>query len=550
MKLRQKYFTKLATIKKFLWLKGGLNRPVLWLSLISVLIFISRWWGRSQYLYDSDSALYALALNNYDVSIQQPHPPGYPLYILVAKLVDWVVRDANLALIIVSIIFSVATIWVLFNLASRVYNPTVAWVSVLLFSSGAVGWFHGQVALSYMCDAFFVSWFALYAYEAWNNRLNTKALTWATIILALGGGFRLSWMLFMVPLWLWIVLSTWNWRIITRQIGLVVSIVTLWAIPMVYFSGGWLNYWHAFSALMLDKNGLYSFSIMSANGAQNLLNHLTWLTQNTMLQFGWSLVFIIVWLIHWLMPDERKKFDWVRLHFWLWLCLPAILFYIIIIYNLPGYTLILIPPLTIIVAKSIVAVMAEVLAASKPESSDESLNIGLIAVVVLLVTMNIWLYYKPDNQPSLQQSTQAAIKVDNLLWSSLLNKITDNFSPQNTIIALEGPFVSWGLPHFQYYFPSYPTYGRVTGGAYNPNNKKWFLAYQGRLNLVDSLNVYPTDTSMIIVRSSWRDRPAGYSVVSLGYNLGFIPYHNLTDPTIRPGLENIDGIIVESNNGQ
>jgi hypothetical protein len=55
-------------------------------------------------LEDLDSINFALGLRQFDVARHQPHPPGYPLFILIGKAFDAVVRSEVHALALVSVI--------------------------------------------------------------------------------------------------------------------------------------------------------------------------------------------------------------------------------------------------------------------------------------------------------------------------------------------------------------------------------------------------------------------------------------------------------------
>src|SRR5680860_639486 len=91
-------------------------------------IFISRFIFRSQYLFHWDSVQFALALNSFDISHHQPHPPGYILYIYLGKVINWFTHDAHLALILLSILASIVGFILLFYLARAVFSNTWAGV--------------------------------------------------------------------------------------------------------------------------------------------------------------------------------------------------------------------------------------------------------------------------------------------------------------------------------------------------------------------------------------------------------------------------------------
>src|SRR3954454_8259078 len=51
----------------------------------SILVAITRFLSRTRSAWDWDEALFQLGVREYDVAHHQPHPPGYPLYIALAK---------------------------------------------------------------------------------------------------------------------------------------------------------------------------------------------------------------------------------------------------------------------------------------------------------------------------------------------------------------------------------------------------------------------------------------------------------------------------------
>src|SRR5690349_8154835 len=53
--------------------------------LIGAFVAISRLLALSKTPWDSDEGLFMSALRHYDVRVHHPHPPGFPLYIALAK---------------------------------------------------------------------------------------------------------------------------------------------------------------------------------------------------------------------------------------------------------------------------------------------------------------------------------------------------------------------------------------------------------------------------------------------------------------------------------
>ncbi len=517
-----------------------------WLGVMALGIIISRWIGKSEYLYSTDSALYALALDHYDISLHQPHPPGYALYILFTKGFYFLTHDANLALVIVSIIFSVLALYAVFHLAKLVYGKRVAWLSIILLVTGPLLWFYGQVALNYACDAFFAAWAGIYLYRAATDTKDHKALFWASLILAIGGGFRPTLVIFMTPLWLWVI-----WRQRSSR-GLLISILIIlggtlaWLLPAMWLSGGLLKFWHALSSILLGKSGLYSFSIFDKGLAKLVLySKLIW--NNLLLNFGLAAIATIAYLASWLAPQAgERKLNLLNLWFWVLWVIPAMLFYLIVVFTIPGYLLLVLPALTILVAVSVIGLIEALLAAYHVQGNKSLLITKLIVVIAMgIAGFNVFTYVKPDTNINMQKGTHSAIGWSNVLWRNIIPDIRSNFNPQNSLIGIDDPFINWGFPQFEYYLPEYPVYIHTTWGIYNPDNKKWMLAYQHQLSLLDELEILPSDSYMIIIRNKGGVPTEPYSKLTLRGGVGYLAYYDLTIPSVRELLSKLPDVQVK-----
>jgi len=63
------------------------------LAVLCVIVAISRWYALSTSQLDWDESLFIGGLRSYNVIAQHPHPPGYPLFILSAKIAHLVIGD-------------------------------------------------------------------------------------------------------------------------------------------------------------------------------------------------------------------------------------------------------------------------------------------------------------------------------------------------------------------------------------------------------------------------------------------------------------------------
>src|SRR4030042_238026 len=82
------------------------NKDIILPLSLFILTILTRIPFTSKYLYHWDSVQFALALEDYDITVHQPHPPGYFLYVMLGRLVNLFVKDANTTFIFISILFS------------------------------------------------------------------------------------------------------------------------------------------------------------------------------------------------------------------------------------------------------------------------------------------------------------------------------------------------------------------------------------------------------------------------------------------------------------
>lgn len=113
---------------------------------LSVAVAVSRWPAVSRTLWDWDEALFALALRDYDVAVHHPHPPGFPLFIAVAKLIP---LDSFHALQCVTVIASLFVFPAMFFLARALRAEVPAAITAgLLLAFFPNVWFFGGTAFS------------------------------------------------------------------------------------------------------------------------------------------------------------------------------------------------------------------------------------------------------------------------------------------------------------------------------------------------------------------------------------------------------------------
>jgi len=109
----------------------------------------TRIWARSATAWDWDETLFCLGVRSYDVAQHHPHPPGFPLYLALAKFVRLFVHSDFHALQAIVTVSAIALFPILFWLAWELRFPfRTAFLGPLLFVFLPNVWFYGGTAFS------------------------------------------------------------------------------------------------------------------------------------------------------------------------------------------------------------------------------------------------------------------------------------------------------------------------------------------------------------------------------------------------------------------
>ncbi|HQE92088.1 MAG TPA: hypothetical protein PLH19_13040 [Anaerolineae bacterium] len=166
--------------------------PVLFVSF--ALLYVA---FRSISLDDFDSYSFALALDNFNLELQQPQPPGFPVYVFLGRLLYRITGNATTALTLLSALCGagvVALVCALGQTVDRDRPPTRLWAA-LLVGLTPMGWLTAEKALS---DTPGLLWTLLSVWLLWrsipagdNSGAPGKSrLRWAALVLGLMLGVR------------------------------------------------------------------------------------------------------------------------------------------------------------------------------------------------------------------------------------------------------------------------------------------------------------------------------------------------------------------------
>lgn len=302
--------------------------------ILAGAVALTRFVFRSHYLYDVDSANFALAMQRFGPRVHQPHPPGYFLYVCMGRALNTLCHQANLVLVILSIIASCAGVIVIWKLARDWFGAGAALFSGLLFLFSLLGWFHGTVALTYIVETFFS---ALCAYFCWKTEHGRQSwIILASIALGISGGVRPSSLLFLTPLFLYSLRKV---SVRTAFVGVmaVVAATLAWFLPMLVASGGARPYFESLASLwlMVPSKG----TVFNSSPANSIARAVT-IVFIYVLCFGMASV-VPFTVRHRHEPVERSK----RVFTLVWI-IPALCFFTFgyLKFVNSGYLLLLLPP--------------------------------------------------------------------------------------------------------------------------------------------------------------------------------------------------------------
>lgn len=303
----------------------------------------------SRLLLHMDSGQFALALEKFDITVHQPHPPGYFLYIMMGRLLHLFINDPNYVFVSISVFFSGLTVAAIYVLGKEIFERKIGIVGALLALSSPSLWFHGEVALTYIVEAYFSTAIALFCWKI--HKGEEKYLWISAIALGLAGGIRQNTPVFLLPLWLYSVRHL-NPRKIFASLILLAVTGLFWFIPMVMMSGGWDVYRGAIRELWMFHAG--GHSLLGGEWSTFILFPLK-LIQYIVFGLGAFLFPFCLAVYSLARSRQLKSLDSAKLLFFSLWVLPAMTFYIFVFLSMQnsGYALIFLPALLILSSVSI-----------------------------------------------------------------------------------------------------------------------------------------------------------------------------------------------------
>lgn len=452
-------------------------------SCLSILTILSRLPYRTHILYNWDSVQFALALREYDIVKHQPHPPGYILYVVLGRLVNAWLHDPTASYVLLAVLFSGMTTFVVYHLAREVWGRATAVTAATLLAVSPVFWFYGSVGLTYAGEALFASTVAYFAYRALEG---SELDAWlGAAYLGLAGGMRQSILVLLFPLWLTAV-AVGVRRLRTVLVGGAILLVAAlsWFLPMIWLTGGLERYLAA--SVELADSVVKPTSVVGGP-FDVTLRMSRYVLESVLVGLG-PLVLAAL-----LVPWYARRHGWARREwFFVGWMLPPVLVYTLVHFGQAGYVLTFLPALFILLSRVLLAFLTEGTVLVDHPQSRAAIAVAAVMTVVLVngsffvsarplprdfeTPKPAWVQQAEDEAFDwIWSRTAAALREHEEVVRTFVESIRGLFPPEETVVVTElgNPRSYPWLRHAMFYLPGYTIYelqvGALPAGYYAPH---------------------------------------------------------------------------------
>lgn len=222
--------------------------------------------------WEQDEAMMASGVVDFAIARHTPHPPGFPGWIALGRLLRVAVPEPLAALRVASSLAHAGTVALLALLLARLVAPTVAWAAALLYGVLPGVWFHAPRAFSTTPALFFgvLGVWCLLRTQPAMAMLGWGAVGWGVLVRP-----HLAPVLAVASL-----VGVWTWRRrpgwLAGGIAAALAVVAAGALVVVHDSGGWERFLRVtrehgashFGALDLSAVRVAEFGVIRALGGE------------------------------------------------------------------------------------------------------------------------------------------------------------------------------------------------------------------------------------------------------------------------------------------
>ena len=470
---------------------------------IFLLLYIvaSRWATAPRYFFSFDQGNFALALEDFNPALNQPQPPGYPLFVGLIRLIHIWVQRPERVLLVAGLVAACLSAVLIQRLAAELFGRAAGILAMALLASNPVFWFGGvtnQVRLFLAVSALAV---ALLAWRA----LTQSSPNWfygAFAGLGIAAGFRPVESLLLIPMLLWVWFRTGP---SVKRLVLGVTAALFASLPWLAFTVVSVGGPSKALRVVSDYAGQQFGSTSALFGASE---------SSALHMFAaavvWNALGALVWV--WAIPIAgRKVRDLISrtktafLAIWFF---PPFLFSAFVHIGDPDQALASMPVICILGG----AVMACVAARARRRS--------FVPIVAALIAAQTVLFFKAPTELARAASYNRVVEVERMI-SGVLRSINALRLDGPLTIVQYGSAMPWRL--LEYYYPDDYTVA-ISGypGHFLPGNPllsyhRKYLDYQYLPNSLSGNLLMPKSHNVVCLLPAFSRLPGWLSFGSVSY---------------------------------
>jgi hypothetical protein len=342
-----------------------------------LLVLLTRWpLAPKKHLYHIDNVNFALALDNFNPALDQPQPPGDPMYVALTKLLRVVAPRPEILFPLSGVLGSVLALAVMWRLGAVLLGDGAGIAATVLLALNPVFWLAGVANYVRVYLALGAVTIALLVWRCWTAEAGRERLPFRASAAALGffAGFRPELGVLLLPL---VGSSVKVRKLPVREIAIgavCLAVTTIpWLAVTAYKSGGFLALYRLNSAYLASQSShtsllygatLFETARMSAGGIYwTFLGAVSWF-----------------WIMFWTGRDLPRAEVATFLAIWF---LPPFLFHALVHIHNPDHALAEIP---------VVCLLGGFLISRLPPRPS-------IAALCAAAAINVVLFFYPTGSP-------------------------------------------------------------------------------------------------------------------------------------------------------
>ena len=428
--------------------------------VVAAVLLLTQVAAAARYL-SVDNVNLAFALEYFDPLNHQPQPPGYPLFVLFARGLNYFFGSVEHTFLFISVLVTGLCLPVMAALGKRMFSEWSGRAAVLLLLVNPVFWQSGATSPLRPFLALFSLLTAYCAWRCWHGE--ARYALWGAICVGVGGGFRPELLLFLFPIWFvaaWV--GTRSIKTVVVGASVLATIVLVWTAGLAVAVGGV----HALAKLLGDY-------VVDQSRTQSLLlgaSVRNWLRQVGRIgSWNGTAVFWWVWAVPFLLWRGRRLMDRsTGLFVALWI-LPGLVLQALVHGDAPGHTLFSVPALCLVGAHVVMVAVKRDEGEPDAFQMREAWFAGALVVNVMLF-LNSFPMPNPEpaagSRPSILNTIAFAVNeaslgsvrsMDNVAFATLeeLRRFTPSGRPSiivSTDLAKKNWFLNWRI--LRYYEPT------------------------------------------------------------------------------------------------